>query len=90
MKFPTIQDVSDEVYSHVQDLKNWQIDEGDIRLQVYENGGWIVRTGDASFDTDHSGFWGASSIASNANKRQCRETARELIGQARDQQAESK
>lgn len=32
----------------------------DIRLQVYENGDWSLHTGDSQYDTDHTGYWGAT------------------------------
>lgn len=33
----------------------------DVRLQCTETG-WELHTGDAQYDTDHSGVWGADSV----------------------------
>ena len=41
------------------------LDEGadtDVRLQVYEDGQWIVRWGSSDYDQDHRGYWGAGSV----------------------------
>lgn len=50
----------------------------DVRLQVYENGMWVIHLGPSDYDLDHRGFWGASSISPRAN---CKELAMELISQ---------
>lgn len=34
----------------------------DVRLQVERDGAWDVHSGDASYDVDHRGWWGASSV----------------------------
>ena len=51
----------------------------DIRLQVYPDGNWAIRTGDSSYDLDHRGYWGAGFITPSTN---CRELAKDLIGEA--------
>lgn len=57
----------------------------DVRLQVGERG-WSVHTGDPSYDQDHRGFWGASSMDGRTN---CYDLAKDLIDQARDAHAEA-
>ena len=50
----------------------------DVRLQVYEDGMWSIHLGPSDYDSDHRGFWGASSISPKTN---CKELAKELIEQ---------
>lgn len=52
----------------------------DVRLQVTQ-GGWGVLSGDAQYDTDHRGYWGASYLDKESNVR---DVARELIAEARE------
>ena len=92
VKMPSI----DSVYRCLVDVKHgvdWQQDFSDdddkivdVRLQVYENGQWAIREGDASYDTDHHGYWGASTLEPRSN---CRELARDLIDQAAEHAAQS-
>lgn len=59
----------------------------DVRLQVYPDGQYAIRTGDASYDLDHNGYWGSASLP----WRNCNLTdiARDLIDQARDHHAQT-
>lgn len=50
----------------------------DARLQVHA-GSWLLRTGDSSFDQDHRGSWGCSSIPWGCTWKEAREIARELL-----------
>jgi hypothetical protein len=59
----------------------------DVRLQVHQGGGWSIHTGDASYDQDHRGYWGASSLSRDTD---CAELAEELIEQAKDMHAQSR
>lgn len=51
----------------------------DVRLQVYPSGHWAVHLGPSDYDSDHRGYWGASSISPRSN---CKKLAKELIEQA--------
>jgi hypothetical protein len=54
----------------------------DVRLQMDDEGGWIIHWGLADYDTDHTGYWGSGTIAgSNTNFA---ELAADLISQAVD------
>jgi hypothetical protein len=87
MKWPTIK----EVAKALRDVKPWhgrdEADQLDVRLQVlpedtsWGEGAWHIHTGDAQYDTDHRGFWGASMIDARTN---CRELAKELLDEAKD------
>ena len=61
-------------------------DEGnpsiDVRIQVSEDGGCSFHSGDASYDTDHRGFWGASSVSPADGEWECIQTGRDLVEQA--------
>jgi hypothetical protein len=59
----------------------------DVRLQVRQGGGWTIHAGDSSYDLDHNGYWGASSLSRDTD---CAELAEELIDQAKDMHAQSK
>jgi hypothetical protein len=52
----------------------------DVRLQV-TLGGWGLYEGDTCYDTDHNGWWGASTVGPEDDLR---EVAEDLIGQAKD------
>jgi hypothetical protein len=54
----------------------------DVRLQVTEGSTWAIHTGDASYDTDHRGYWGASSADSETDLT---ELAAALLDQAKEQ-----
>lgn len=34
----------------------------DVRLQVYEDGAWALRTGASDYDQDHRGFWSSGAL----------------------------
>jgi len=86
MIFPTINEVC-EALANVQS----SIERGgcDVRLQVISNGDWAVHSGDASYDIDHRGYWGASSINKRDSKRNRRAIAADLIEQAADHAAQN-
>ncbi len=94
MRFPSIVDVA--AYLRGIDTthpETWSLPEDerwiDVRLQVWPDGTWAIHTGDSSYDQDHRGYWGASSLPMFGTGRfNARDTARELIDQAKDQQAQ--
>jgi len=61
----------------------------DVRLQLYTDGHWAIRFGDASYDTHHQGYWGASSVPGNGWTFDAEETARDLYEQAMDDKAQA-
>jgi hypothetical protein len=97
MKFPSIRDVAGILRDTHADLVA-ATDSGDelgedgqvdVRLQVYPDGAWQVHTGDASYDTDHRGFWGSTSIPTTRERWSSYDVARDLIEQCRDDHAQS-
>lgn len=84
IKMPTVKEVAAELRAIKAD--RWFDAEGwvDVRLQVCKGGDWVVHSGDAQYDTDHTGFWGCSSLSSRSN---CRDVARDLIDQCADEAA---
>lgn len=87
MRFPAIADVAKALRSVKPQTGDYPDDTDvfDVRLQVWEDGSWTIHTGDSSFDQDHRGYWGASSIDPKTN---CRELARDLIDECRDHHAQ--
>ena len=85
MRFPTIRDVA----RAVKNVHDYSDVECDIRLQVSEDGTWAIRHGDASYDLDHRGYWGASSVPGYGRRFNSRDVARDLIDQCRDMLADS-
>ncbi len=84
---PTFLSLVDTLSSCVQYLKQEGIEETDVRLQVYPNGQWQLHMGDASYDTDHTGFWGASSLSLYATRNSLKELARDLTEQAQEMES---
>jgi hypothetical protein len=83
----TIKNLVPRILDYSQDLKDYGHEEGDIRLQIVD--GWdLVHTGDASFDTDHRGYWGSELVPSNCTKAQAKDIAKSLIEQAANHFAE--
>lgn len=88
-----IRDVADQLRSIAQEVPRGE--ELDVRLQVIdaeltEDGAleeipeWNVWTGDASYDTDHRGDWGAGTITHRMSLAELTELARSLVDEALD------
>jgi hypothetical protein len=90
MKAPSIKAVAEEVKDYADHLKTYDpaditepgcdVPGGDIRLQAVD-GSWYVHTGDAQYDTDHHGRWGAGFVPAGASMAACRDIARDLINE---------
>jgi len=61
----------------------------DVRLCVSESGAWWINHGDVCYDTEHSDYCGASSIAATDSLDEIAATAEDLIAQVDDQIGES-
>lgn len=89
-KFPSINDVA-RILANVVATTDWEpihaetCPELDVRLQVRPDGSWDVNTGDAQYDTDHSGVWGAATLGGTENKSDLYAVAQQLINEAKDQ-----
>ena len=59
----------------------------DVRLQVYEDGTWALRTGESDYDQDHRGFWGAGAFP--RGRFDSEGMARGLIAQCADAAADA-
>ena len=68
--------------------------ECDVRLQVHDGEplSWRIRYGDASYDQDHRGSWGAGSVPGVVRGRTSRfdsvALAKDLLEQAKDMHAQ--
>lgn len=88
--FPSVKQMMPTLLALKKDAKSLLDDEGDcidVRLQVMQSG-WTMWTGDNSYDTDHRGVWGASSVSGSDTRRTLIATANELLDQAYTQAAE--
>ncbi len=97
MRFPSIRDVRASLMAEWRYLRRTfkpadligpgeETASTDVRLQVYPDGSWALRTGLSDYDQDHRGFWGASSIS--WDRQDLSSLARDLIEQARDHKAQ--
>jgi len=66
--------------AHWADIRDSDEPWLDVRLQASESDGRL-HVGDAQFDTDHSGFWGSSSICEHDDYDTLCDVARDLIDQ---------
>lgn len=90
-----LRDVASEVYDYGQYLTRTFTDAdlrepgndpdepgcGAIRLQLHK-GSWAIHTGDAQYDQDGRGSWGAGYVPRGCTRAQARDIARELIREA--------
>lgn len=87
MKLPSIKAVAAEL----RDINMNVEGECDVRLHIWPDGGWAVHYGDASYDQDHRGYWGASSVPGVVKGRVRRfdsmAIARDLLDQVREDMA---
>lgn len=93
MKAPNLIEVRDALYEHAKWLKRtFRASDDictDVRLQVYPDGEWALRTGLSDYDQDHHGYWGSASVARNSTQAQCKAIAQDLIDQAMNAAAEA-
>lgn len=68
--------------------KSEDLDDGDglidVRLQIGPDGSYCFHSGDASYDQDHRGFWGAGTVSSDDGDQECAQIGRDLVEQAID------
>lgn len=69
-----------------KNLKRWGVSDTDVRLRIF-NDDWYFYTGDSSYDQDHRGYWGASSVTLSDTYDTLRETAKDLIDQVLEDEA---
>ena len=86
MRFPKIDEVASDLRAiNKQQLESDDADEGiDVRLQVYPDGHWAVRSGSSDYDQDHRGYWGSSSVPGDNRRFDSKALARDLISQAKE------
>ena len=81
-----------DLKDHVCEEISWISDPGtgkiDVRLQIQENGSFTIHTGDACFDIDHSGFWGAGTMGFPRSPEDTIDLATKLVDQALDHKAQ--
>lgn len=83
MKIPSIRDVAHDLRL----INKEEFSYIDVRLQVTPDG-WYIHSGDASYDQDHRGFWGSSSVPGSGRRFNSEDVARDLISQIREDLAQ--
>ena len=86
LRFPSIAHVTEALKEAREEAVRY-LNEGedmDVRLQVYEDGAWALRTGLSDYDLDHRGFWGAGSVTATSLVKELRDTAKDLLEQVKD------
>ena len=92
-RFPSIKAIACAVADANREAKGYRADflrddpewTMDVRLQVYPDGDWALHTGDSSYDQDHRGYWGASSL--DGRRIDSRGVAKDLLDQCREMHA---
>lgn len=87
MEFPT----RDELVNDMAEMLDVPVESGvdlDVRLQVLDDGTWNLHYGDAQYDIDHHGYWGASAITVGMRRKELADIADDLISQAEDHHAQ--
>lgn len=87
VRFPRSHELVNEM-SEILDVPAEGITDMDVRLQVLDDGTWQLHYGDAQYDTDHRGYWGASIISVGMNRRDLNGVAQDLISQAQEHHAQ--
>ena len=92
MKFPSVEVVYDVLRNIRDNVTGWAIkptESIDVRLQVYPDGEWAIRTGLSDYDQDHRGYWGAASVSCKNTNKDLRNIAEDLIEQVQDHAAQN-
>lgn len=95
MRFPSIKAVAAELRDanarvdrkDIEQARKLNPDDSglDVRLQVYPDGSWALRTGDSSYDQDHRGYWGSGTL--DGKRFDSEGMAKELLEQCKEQHA---
>jgi len=84
LKVPSADDVRGALLT-VRDQLDDEVTEIDVRLQVYDNGTWALRSGSSDYDQDHRGYWGSGTVDADTDWAAL---AEDLIEQCLEQYAE--
>ena len=91
---PTVTELAIELLAVSVHVETDMIDPGcdepsiDVRLRLH-GGSWYLMVGDSSYDQDHRGYWGASSVGYDLPMDDAKDIALDLIDQALDDHAQS-
>jgi hypothetical protein len=84
LTFPTTTAIYNALMAVRQSLRAEHAENDiDVRLQVTSTG-WTLHTGDSSYDLDHHGFWGTTTVGASDTSRLLRSMADDLREQAQD------
>lgn len=89
LQWPTKYEIADELIAIQRDVfDDSDLDYIDVRLQVLADGTWFVHCGDPCYDTDHRGYWGASSITRDRRIGEVDDIAQDLLDDVQDMHAQ--
>ena len=96
VKFPSIKSVAHDLRIIAKEATGYDIEAEspdetpsvDVRLQVYPDGTWAIRSGLSDYDLDHHGFWGCASVPADGSRFDSRALAVDLLNQAKDDHAQ--
>ncbi len=77
-----------ETAAHLRAISAKMDSECDVRLQLYADGTWCLRSGLSDYDQDGRGYWGASFVPGAGQAFNADEVAKDLWEQALDAQAD--
>jgi len=89
--WPKLSEIVSELKWTNKDVKLSKADaaEGvDVRLQVMDDGEWILHVGLSDYDQDHRGYWGAAGVPGNGRRFNATAVARDLLEQAKEHHAQ--
>lgn len=86
MRFPSIASVTAALRGAREEARKYLNagEDMDVRLQVYPDGAWALRTGLSDYDQDHRGFWGAGAVTDSSMVKDLRQLAKDLLEQVQD------
>lgn len=95
MDFETMEAREDEyqqeAFRFLQNVRGqaqeWRVGVIDVRIQIFEDGGYAFHSGDACYDTDHSGFWGTWCVGHDSDDVFLMEGARDMVQEAMEEAA---
>lgn len=89
--FPAVEEIAAELAFLPEDVEPEFVESDDdtphidVRLQVWPDGSWAIHTGDASYDQDHRGYWGAGCVCADDDAAALLTLASDLRNEAMEQ-----
>jgi hypothetical protein len=82
-----VEDIRVALGEERREASSCEAEDEDVRLQVYERGGWAIHSGPCDYDQNHRGYWGSGSVRADMTDAGVITLADDLIGQAAEHKA---